>query len=375
MLLDKIPPARRIDIGKRAGVTAGLLGVLCILAELCFMFPHILVSNDARPHYLEHIVLLRSVLHFAIIITFVLGAVSVLLIKSKTYGLASIGLAMIAVLMGGSSVEPVTHEPRAFSAGLDYFVLELLILGLLFIPMERLWSLHPDQKIFRTGWQTDLKHFFVSHAGVQLIAFATLIPVQVAFAWAVKFDFQQKVAAQPLVLQFFEILLCVDLVSYWVHRAFHKIPWMWNFHAIHHSSLHMDWLAGSRTHLVDTLVNRLLGFLPIFVLGFSPAAIYAYLVFVSFHAVYIHANVRHRWPGIRWIFATPEFHHWHHTSDEEGIDKNFAVFLSFIDVIFRTAHKPPYWPKKYGTVKFQPPETWVGQFVYPFKRKKETPYG
>lgn len=375
MLLDKIPPARRIDIGKRAGVTAGLLGVLCILAELCFLFPNILVSNDARPHYLEHIVLLRSVLHFTIIITFVLGALSVLLIKSKTYGLASIGLAMIAVLMGGSSVEPITREPRAFSAGLDYFVLELLVLGLLFIPMERLWSLHPDQKIFRTGWQTDLKHFFVSHAGVQLIAFATLIPVQVAFAWAVKFDFQQKVAAQPLVLQFFEILLCVDLVSYWVHRAFHKIPWMWNFHAIHHSSLHMDWLAGSRTHLVDTLVNRLLGFLPIFILGFSPAAIYAYLVFVSFHAVYIHANVRHRWPGIRWIFATPEFHHWHHTSDEEGIDKNFAVFLSFIDVIFRTAHMPPYWPKKYGTVKFQPPETWTGQFVYPFKRKKETPYG
>jgi len=375
MLLDKVPPARRIDIGKRAGVTAGLLGVLCILAELCFMFPHILVSNDARPHYLEHIALLRSVLQIAIIATFVLGAVSVLLIKSKTYGLASIGLAMIAVLMGGSSVEPITHEPRAFSAGLDYFVLELLILGLLFIPMERLWALHPDQKIFRTGWQTDLKHFFISHAGVQLIAFATLIPVQVAFAWAVKFDFQKTVAAQPLFLQFFEILFCVDLVSYWVHRAFHKIPWMWNFHAIHHSSLHMDWLAGSRTHLVDTLVNRLLGFLPIFVLGFSPAAIYAYLVFVSFHAVYIHANVRHRWPGVRWIFATPEFHHWHHTSDEEGIDKNFAVFLSFIDVIFRTAHMPPYWPKKYGTVKFQPPETWVGQFVYPFKRKKETPYG
>jgi sterol desaturase/sphingolipid hydroxylase (fatty acid hydroxylase superfamily) len=375
MLLDKIPPARRVDIGKRAGVTAGLLGVLCILAELCFMFPHILVSNDARPHYLEHIGLLRGILQITIIATFVLGAVSVLLIKSKTYGLASIGLAMIATLMGGSKVEAITHEPRAFSAGLDYFVLELLILGLLFIPMERLWSLHPDQKIFRTGWQTDLKHFFVSHAGVQLIAFATLIPVQVAFAWAVQFDFQKAVAAQPLVLQFFEILLCVDLVSYWVHRAFHTIPWLWNFHAIHHSSLHMDWLAGSRTHLVDTLVNRLLGFLPIFILGFSPAAIYAYLVFVSFHAVYIHANVRHRWPGIRWIFATPEFHHWHHTSDEEGIDKNFAVFLSFIDVIFGTAHMPPYWPKKYGTVKFQPPETWVGQFVYPFKRKKETPYG
>jgi len=137
----------------------------------------------------------------------------------------------------------------------------------------------------------------------------------------------------------------------------------------------MDWLAGSRSHLLDVLVNRTLGFVPIFVLGFSPAAIYAYLVFVSFHAVYIHANVRHRWPGLRWVIATPEFHHWHHTSDEEGIDKNFAVFLAFIDVVFRTAHLPDHWLKRYGTVKFQPPETWLGQFVYPFRRKRETPYG
>lgn len=232
-----------------------------------------------------------------------------------------------------------------------------------------------DQKIFRTGWQTDLKHFFASHAGVQLISFATMIPVQVLFSWAVKLDFQRFVRAQPVWLQFFEILLVADTVSYWVHRAFHKIPWLWNFHAIHHSSLQMDWLAGSRSHIVDTFVNRLLGFVPIFVLGFSPAALYAYLVFVSFHAVYIHANVNHRWPVVRWIFATPEFHHWHHTSDEEGIDKNFAVFLSFIDVIFRTAHLPSYWPKRYGTTKFQPPETYLGQLAYPFRKHEETPYG
>ena len=374
MLIDRIPPARRIDLGKRAGVTAGVLGMLCVLAELCFMFPHILVSNEMRPMYEEHLEIFRRILQVAIVVTFLLGAISIGFIRSKTYGAMGIALALIATLMGGSRVEPMTHEPRPFSAGLDYFVLELLILALLFIPMERIWSLR-EQKIFRTGWQTDIKHFFVSHAGVQLISFATMIPVQVAFAWAIKFDFQQTVAAQPLVLQFFEILFFVDLISYWVHRAFHKIPFLWNFHAIHHSSLQMDWLAGSRSHLFDVLVNRTLGFVPIFVLGFSPAAIYAYLVFVSFHAVYIHANVRHRWPYLRWVIATPEFHHWHHTSDEEGIDKNFAVFLAFIDVMFRTAHLPDYWPKQYGTVKFQPPETWLGQFVYPFKRKRETPYG
>ena len=74
-----------------------------------------------------------------------------------------------------------TVGTAAVSAGLDYFVLELLVLGLVFIPLERLFILRP-QKIFRAGWQTDLKHFFVSHAGVQVLSFATLIPAQAFFA-------------------------------------------------------------------------------------------------------------------------------------------------------------------------------------------------
>ena len=163
--------------------------------------------------------------------------------------------------------------------------------------MERALRRCTRQRILRAGWQTDLKHFFVSHAGVQLLSFATHDPGADGFAWAVQLDFQQAVAAQPLWLQFIEILLVVDLATYWVHRAFHQVPWLWSFHAIHHSSLHLDWLAGSRMHVVDVLVTRSAAFLPVFVLGFAPAALYAYLVFVSFHAVFIHANVRWRFPS------------------------------------------------------------------------------
>jgi sterol desaturase/sphingolipid hydroxylase (fatty acid hydroxylase superfamily) len=365
---------RPVDLGKRAGVTSGVLGALCVLGTLCFVFPHYLVAKDAMPVYQANLSLFRAILAGAIVVTFTLGTTSVILLRSKVYGLTGIALGIISILMGGSKAEAITDTPRAVSAGLDYFILELLVLALVFIPMERIWSLH-EEKIFRKGWQTDLKHFFASHAGAQLLSFMTIIPVQVLFAWTVKLSFQRYVAAQPVWLQFFEILFVADLFSYWVHRAFHKIPALWKFHAIHHSSLHMDWLAGSRSHLVDTIVNRFFGFLPIFILGFSPAALYAYLIFVSFHAVYIHANVRHRWPYLRWIFATPEFHHWHHTSDEEGIDKNFAAFLAFIDVIFGTAHMPNHWPQRYGTTKFQPPETYLGQLTYPFQGHEETPYG
>lgn len=371
----RLTAARRISLGKRAGVASGVLGALCVLAELCFLLPDLLVTPDALPMYKANLGLFRAILEASIVATFVLGLYSILRLRSMLHGLSGIALGSISLLMGGAEAEAIDIGPRAFSVGLDYFVLELLVLGLIFVSLEQAFPLR-RQKIFRRGWQTDLKHFFVSHAAVQLLSFASMIPAQAAFAWALQFDFQKVVAAQPVALQFVEILLAVDFVTYWVHRTFHTTPWLWSFHAIHHSSREMDWLAGSRMHLVDVLVTRSAAFIPVFVLGFAPAALYAYLVFVSFHAVYIHANVRWRWPGLRWVIATPEFHHWHHTSDEEGLDKNFAGFLPMWDVLFGTAHQPAHWPKNYGTVKFQPPETYLGQLAYPFRRRtEETPYG
>jgi sterol desaturase/sphingolipid hydroxylase (fatty acid hydroxylase superfamily) len=365
----------RAALGKGLGVSAGLFGMLAVLGELCFLLPDLLVTAEARPFYREHIGFFRGLLGATIFATFALGAASILLLRRNKHGLAGIALGAAALLMGGAQVEPVGLGQRDFTAGLDYFVLELLVLGLVFIPLERLYALR-EQRIFRAGWQTDLKHFFVSHAGVQLLSFAAMIPAQVFFSWALDFGLQQAVAAQPLWLQFIAILLLVDFMTYWVHRAFHRYPLLWNFHAIHHSSRQLDWLAGSRMHLVDVIATRAAGFLPVFVLGFAPAAVYAYLAFVSFHAVYIHSNIRWRWPLLRWVIATPEYHHWHHTSDEEGIDKNFAGFLPLWDVVFGTAYQPGHWPVNYGTVRFQPPEDYLGQLLYPFRRHGErTPYG
>ena len=375
-------PQLRLAIAKRAGLASGLLGMLCVLAELCFLFPDWLVTKDALPIYKAHLALLRGILQASIVATFALGAVSVLLLRfdrvthSYRRGLLGLALGMTALLMGGADVEPLdlTVAPSV-SAGLDYFVLELLLLGLIFVPLEALFPLH-EQPVLRAGWRTDLKHFFVSHVGVQLLSFAALLPAQWLLAWAVRLEFQQTVAAQPLWLQVLELVFIVDFFTYWIHRAFHQVPWLWSFHAIHHSSLQMDWLAGSRFHVVDALLTRAVAFVPVFLLGFAAPALYVYLVFVSFHAVFIHANLRWRFPVLRWIISTPEYHHWHHSSDEEGIDKNFAQFLPLWDCLFGTAHQPSYWPTRYGTVNFQPPQSYLGQLTYPLRRHKdETPYG
>jgi hypothetical protein len=59
-------------IGKRAGVAAGLLGTLCVLSELCFLLPDLLVTKDALPMYIAHLTLFRSILQLSIFTTFAL---------------------------------------------------------------------------------------------------------------------------------------------------------------------------------------------------------------------------------------------------------------------------------------------------------------
>jgi len=157
-----------------------------------------------------------------------------------------------------------------------------------------------------------------------------------------------------------------DLIKYTVHRLFHAVPWLWRFHAIHHSSRTMDWLAGSRLHLVDIVVTRGLSFVPLYVLGFAQPPVFAYVLFVSFQAVLIHANVRWRFGPVRWLLATPQYHHWHHAV--EPVDVNFAVHLPLIDAVFGTLYLPrDGWPGAYGLAGRPVPEGYWTQLAYPFR--------
>jgi sterol desaturase/sphingolipid hydroxylase (fatty acid hydroxylase superfamily) len=116
----------------------------------------------------------------------------------------------------------------------------------------------------------------VSHLGVQVLTLLTISPASAFFSWAELPRLQALVASQPVVLQVLEVILVADLVEYAVHRAFHAAPILWRFHAVHHSSRALDWLAGSRLHVVDIVATRGASFLPIFLLGFDLRAVYPF---------------------------------------------------------------------------------------------------
>jgi sterol desaturase/sphingolipid hydroxylase (fatty acid hydroxylase superfamily) len=347
-------------------VLSVLLGAAGLGAVLCLWFPSVLTTPELREIY--DMALIRALIKAGLLAAFLCGSASLLLKRGKTLGLTGIALAGMATLMGGSRVEVSTPVRPSDHLGLDWFLLNLLILATVFVPLEHLFARLPAQKVFRKGWTTDLAHLGVSHLLVQATVLLTLVPAAVFFRWAVSPALQSAVAAQPTFLQFVEILVIADLAQYTTHRLFHAVPWLWRFHQVHHSAQCLDWLAASRLHLVDIVVTRAVGFVPVYVLGFATGPTYAYLVFVSFQAILIHANVNFRFGPLRWVLATPQFHHWHHSAEPEAVDKNFAVHLPVIDLVFGTFHLPGHrWPARYGLDDDPVPESYLRQLVYPFR--------
>lgn len=355
--------------GWASGTIAVFLGVLAVGAVACFHLPATLTSPAVRAVY--SVGWIRPVVALVIGCAFFLGLLSALLRRRKVLGFTGMGLALTASLFGGASVPVDGVVSPGLGLGLDWFLLNLLLLALVFVPMERVFAQRPQQSTFRPGWTTDLLHFLVSHLLVQMSAWLTLAPAAAATRFIVAPDLQATVSALPGVVQFLLIVLVADLGEYTMHRAFHRVPFLWRFHAIHHSSESIDWLAGSRLHLVDVVITRGFTFVPIALLGFADGPVYAYLVFVSFHAVFIHANVRFRFVGVEHWIVTPRFHHWHHSSEQEARDKNFAVHLPWIDRVFGTYHCPQdQWPTHYGLSGERVPDNYWSHLRWPFQKRQ-----
>lgn len=249
------------------------------------------------------------------------------------------------------------------------FLKDFLLVCIIFMPLERIFSLRPEQKILRRGLVTDLAHVGFTRIlialGKGLLFVLTLSFLKGLVPEAV----HKSIAAQPLWLSFLEILVIADLGFYLVHRAFHAVPWLWRFHMVHHSIEEMDFIAAHRVHPIDQILTRSATLLPVFVLGFPPAAIFLFGVLYHWQSLLIHSNVRVNFGPLRWVLASPEFHHWHHANHKEAFDKNFAGQLPVLDLLFGTLYMPRgKRPEKYGISELVP-DSYLGQLVHPFKRR------
>jgi len=353
-----------------SGVLSFFFGFLALGAVICLHFPQLLSAPDIRPHYPMPV--MRMLIQGVIAAAILLGVISAMLRKKKVMALTGMLLALGATLLGGASV-PINGPLReAPGIGLDWFLLDLLLMTLIFSPIEVLWPAYPKQRVFRKEWLLDIVYFLSTHLPTQLTTFLILLPATQLTAIFGNATLLHLTGSLPWLVQFLLAIFVADVAEYWAHRSFHTVPWLCRFHAIHHSSKALDWIAGSRAHLVEDVVVR--GFILIpMMFAFSHDMIVAYLLWVTFHATWAHCNFG---PTIKWLephVVQPRYHHWHHTSETEAIDKNFAIHFPVIDRIFGTYYLPAgdKWPDEYGLHNEQLPGTFWAQTFYTFRRKKQ----
>lgn len=351
--------------GMVTGVIALVLGLGCVLASLAFHFPDHLTTPELRRSY--NISLIRQGMLAAMVAAGGLSLVNILLNRLRWLSVTAFGLVLLTAFAGGHKVPVNDFADGVPYIGLDWLILDLLGSALVFIFIEKLFALRKSQPVFRPEWQTDLVHFWVNHMLIGFMLLATNLFVHRLFGWAAVDGLRGWVAALPFVPALLLIILVADLVQYWTHRAYHEVPFLWRLHAVHHSAKHMDWLAGSRQHLLEIFMTRVLVLAPIYTLGFTKEVIDAYIVVVGFQAVFNHANVSVRLGPLRHLIVTPNFHHWHHSQDQEALDRNYAAHYAFLDHLFGTAvRSEKMWPERYGVLGDYVPNGFFKQLKFPF---------
>lgn len=263
-----------------------------------------------------------------------------------------------------------------FAVSVARLALWLVILSLVFVPLERFFSRTP-QKWARPQVGNDIAYYFLNNLLPTALMALPLALLAKLVAMLVPAPFQAWVHGLPAWAAIVVGLIVADLGSYWGHRFSHEWPLLWRFHALHHSAEHIDYLVNSRAHPIDVVWVRMWGLVPVYILGLGSTAGAGPWVTVliavagTFASFFVHANVRWRLGPLEWLVATPAFHHWHH-SKHDHINHNYAATFPVLDAMFGTLYLPGKFPDEYGTADPMP-TTIAGQMLAPFERRTTAP--
>jgi len=235
----------------------------------------------------------------------------------------------------------------------------------LFAVLERLFPYDPGQPLLRDGFWTDLLGYTLLQSYVLALVIAAIIRWADAASGLSRLGL---VTAWPVWLQVTFFMVTHDLYIYWFHRWQHRSPVLWRLHEAHHSNESVDWLAGSRSHSIEILINQTIEFGPMLLLGAAPEVPLIKGMLSAVWGLWIHANVDARTGWLQWFVNGPEAHRWHHAVDAEARDTNFATKLALWDRLFGTAYLPRgRKPSGYGLTDVRFPGGWLAQHLFAFR--------
>ena len=271
-----------------SGILSTFFGLLSFGGVLCLHFPQLLTSPELRPHYPMHA--MRVLIQSLIVGAIFFGVISSMLRKKKILALTGMLLAVAATALGGSSVQINETLRDGPAIGLDWFLLDMFLMAT-HLRAARKHSGPSIQNKEHSGtsglwtWCTSCPLISQSRFCLFWSYCPLLKPRNI---WAFRLCNISSLEC-PGFCNFVLAVVVADVAEYFIHLALHKVPFLWRFHAVHHSSKALDWIAGSRSHFVDDTLVRGFILVPL-MFGFSQSIIFAYLIFVTLHATWTHCN-------------------------------------------------------------------------------------
>lgn len=243
----------------------------------------------------------------------------------------------------------------------------VVLLFAIVVPFEKLYPRKKGQKVRRPMVGTDIAFALLSPLlNVFVVAAAIVIGV-VSLFWLPGFAFRPLVAMLPPASVPIVAFFLFDFLGYWTHRWAHEVPFLWRFHAVHHSPEHMDWISGFRLHPFDGILIAP-AFFFLLAAGVDVQITGALALLQIILGLFFHANVRVRWRWLDRFVANPEFHHWHHANESDSIGHNYAPALPVWDLVFGTFFMPRSnrRPSHYG-IDEPVPSTLLGLLLHPLR--------
>ncbi|MDR6944402.1 sterol desaturase family protein [Mucilaginibacter pocheonensis] len=248
----------------------------------------------------------------------------------------------------------------------------LVLWVILIIAWERISPYRKGLSFFREGFWIDLVWYtLIQSYFLKILIFDYLIaPVQHHFNWSAI----QFVKDWPIAVQVLFFLVTHDLYIYLFHRFQHSNKVFWRIHEAHHSGKEVDFLSGSRSHIIEIIINQTIEFAPIVLLGADPAVIPIKALLDAMFGMFIHANINVKLGKLKYIINTPELHLWHHANYREVFHANFSTKFSIWDHLFGTAYDPGHAPgnkRENWGLGYEYPKDYFLQHAFSVKRFDE----
>lgn len=245
-----------------------------------------------------------------------------------------------------------------------YSIIIIVAAAVIFIILERLFPYTKGQKVLREGFFDDFAFYTIAQSYIlSILIFSVIIHFIDNTTGLSRY---RLFADVPIWIQLVFFTVTHDIYIYFMHRWQHHNKWLWRIHEAHHSNKNIDWLAGSRSHAFEILINQTVEFLPIVLLG-SPTEVIAYKGIISaVWGMYIHSNINVKTGWLQKIINGPEMHRWHHSTGK-GRNRNFATKFAIWDWLFGTAFLPDNKPDEYG-LKTYFPKNYFAQTIFAFRK-------